>query len=108
MNTQMFPPRVGLNCTRRLNLLRRSPFICQTIILTPYKPVACALKAVGAKPNKRADSPDIYTVPALSDSNTGTLITDSLDKIYPKSVFPNNPEPLIRPFDSAYVSLFLP
>ncbi|KAG1775001.1 hypothetical protein EV702DRAFT_1199850 [Suillus placidus] len=56
-----------------------------------------------------------YTVPVLSDPNTGALITDSLEiasyleKTYPeKPIFPNNSEPLIRVFDSYHVSLIRP
>ncbi|KAG1834933.1 hypothetical protein DFJ58DRAFT_821159 [Suillus subalutaceus] len=63
---------------------------------------------------KAIDSSDVYTVPVLSDPNTGALITDSLEiasyleKTYPeKPIFPNNSEPLIRAFDSAYMSLIL-
>ncbi|KAG1727815.1 hypothetical protein EDB19DRAFT_174502 [Suillus lakei] len=87
------------------------PFV---IVWLEYSDIAAAMKAIGAKPIKRADSLD-YTVPVLSDSNTGALITDSLeivsylDKTYPgKSVFPNHSEPLIHAFDSAYMDLFLP
>ncbi|KAG1864334.1 hypothetical protein F4604DRAFT_1782958 [Suillus subluteus] len=73
------------------------------------------MKAIGAKPNKRRDGSDVYTVPVLSDPNTGALVTDSLEiacyleKTYPeKPIFPNNSEPMIRVFDSAYMSLILP
>ncbi|KAG1744385.1 hypothetical protein EDB19DRAFT_1927304 [Suillus lakei] len=81
-----------------------------------YSDIPIAMKAIGAKPNKRRrDGSDVYTVPVLSDPNTGALITDSLEiasyleKTYPeKPIFPNNSEPLIRAFDSAYMSLILP
>ncbi|KAG1864014.1 hypothetical protein C8R48DRAFT_602270 [Suillus tomentosus] len=80
-----------------------------------YSDIPIAMKAIGAKPNKRPDGSDVYTVPVLSDPNTGALITDSLeiasylDKTYPeKLVFPNNSEPLIRAFDSAISSLLRP
>ncbi|KAG1803970.1 uncharacterized protein BJ212DRAFT_1486928 [Suillus subaureus] len=80
-----------------------------------YSDIPIAMKAIGAKPNKRQDGSDVYTVPVLSDPNTGALITDSLEiasyleKTYPeKPIFPNNSEALIRAFDSAYMSLILP
>ncbi|KAG2348089.1 hypothetical protein BDR05DRAFT_957747 [Suillus weaverae] len=80
-----------------------------------YSDISVAMKAVGAKPNKRRDGSDVYTVPVLSDPNTGALITDSLEiasyleKTYPeKPIFPNNSEPLIRAFDSDHLSLVRP
>ncbi|KAG2116866.1 hypothetical protein BD769DRAFT_1056525 [Suillus cothurnatus] len=80
-----------------------------------YSDIPIAMKAVGARPNKRQDGSDVYTVPVLSDPNTGALITDSLEiasyleKTYPeKPIFPNNSEPLIRAFDSAHLSLIRP
>ncbi|KAG1805633.1 hypothetical protein EV424DRAFT_273547 [Suillus variegatus] len=67
-----------------------------------------AVKAIGAKSNKRPNGSDVHTVPVLSDPNTGALVTDSLEiasyleKTYPeKAIFPNS-EALIRTFDSAY------
>ncbi|KAG1774535.1 hypothetical protein EV702DRAFT_1032052 [Suillus placidus] len=80
-----------------------------------YSDISIAMKAIGAKPNKHRDGSDVYTVPVLSDPNTGALITDSLEiasyleKTYPeKPIFPNNSEPLIRAFDSAHFSLIRP
>ncbi|KAG2066927.1 hypothetical protein BDR04DRAFT_1106005 [Suillus decipiens] len=80
-----------------------------------YSEISIAMKAIGAKPNKRSDGSDVYTVPVLSDPNTGVLISDSLEiasyleKTYPeKPIFPNNSEPLIRAFDSAHFSLIRP
>ncbi|KAG2152784.1 hypothetical protein DEU56DRAFT_868809 [Suillus clintonianus] len=80
-----------------------------------YSDIPIAMKAIGAKPNKRRNGSDIYTVPVLSDPNTGALITDSLEiasyleKTYPeKPIFPSNSEPQIRTFDSAYPSLIRP
>ncbi|KAG1727796.1 hypothetical protein EDB19DRAFT_1914031 [Suillus lakei] len=80
-----------------------------------YSDISIAMKAVGTKPNKRRDGSDVHTVPVLSDPNTGALIADSLEiafyleKTYPeKPIFSNNSEPLIRAFDSAYVSLIRP
>ncbi|KAG2753175.1 hypothetical protein P692DRAFT_20723100 [Suillus brevipes Sb2] len=80
-----------------------------------YSDIPIAMKAIGAKPNKRRDGSDVYTVPVLSDPNTGALITDSLEiasyleKIYPeKPVFPNKSKPLIRAFDFAHSSLLRP
>ncbi|KAG1818549.1 uncharacterized protein BJ212DRAFT_98256 [Suillus subaureus] len=80
-----------------------------------YSDIPIAMKSIGAKPNKRQDGSDVYTVPVLNDPNTGALITDSLEiasyleKTYPeKPIFPNNSEPMIRAFDSAYESLTRP
>ncbi|KAG2030519.1 hypothetical protein BDR03DRAFT_928942 [Suillus americanus] len=80
-----------------------------------YLDISIAMKSIGAKPVKRRNGSDVYTIPVLSDPNTGALITDSLEivsyleKTYPeKPIFPNSSEPLIRAFDSAYMSLILP
>ncbi|KAG1780555.1 hypothetical protein EV702DRAFT_1194028 [Suillus placidus] len=88
------------------------PFVT---IWVEYSDIPIAMKAIGAKPNKRQDGSDVHTVPVLSDPNTGALITDSLEiasyleKTYPeKPIFPNNSESLIHAFDSAYMSLILP
>jgi len=73
------------------------------------------MKSIGAKQNKRPDGSDAYTVPVVSDPNTGAIITDSLEiasyleETYPeKPIFPNNSEALIRAFDSAYMGLIRP
>ncbi|KAG2032172.1 hypothetical protein BDR03DRAFT_904092 [Suillus americanus] len=80
-----------------------------------YSDIPIATKAIGAKPNKRRDGSDIYTVPVLSDPNTGALITDSLEiasyleKTYPeKPIFLDNSEPLIRAFGSAIAGFIRP
>ncbi|KAG1748572.1 hypothetical protein EDB19DRAFT_1847260 [Suillus lakei] len=81
-----------------------------------YSDISIAMKSIGAKPNgKRRDGSDVYTVPVLSDPNTGAIIIDSLEiasyleKTYPeKPIFPNNSEPLIRAFDAAHMSLIIP
>lgn len=61
------------------------------------------MKAIGAKPIKRRDDSDVYTVSILDNPNTDALIMDSLEiasyleKTYAtKPIFPNNSEPLIR------------
>ncbi|KAG1725486.1 uncharacterized protein EDB91DRAFT_1239813 [Suillus paluster] len=88
------------------------PFVT---VWVEFSDIHIAMKAIGAKPNKRQDGSDLYTVPVLNDPNTGALITDSfeivsyLEKTYPdKPIFPNNSEPLISVFDSAYVDLIRP
>ncbi|KAG1732458.1 uncharacterized protein EDB91DRAFT_675491 [Suillus paluster] len=88
------------------------PFVT---VWVEYSDIHSTMKAIGAKPNKRPDGSDVYTVPVLSDPNTGSLISDSLEiasyleKTYPeKPIFPNNSEPLIRAFDSAYMGLIFP
>lgn len=80
-----------------------------------YSEIATVLKSIGAKQNRRPDGSAVYTVPVLSDPNTGSLITDSLEiasyleKTYPeKPIFPYNSEALIRAFDYAYMSLRMP
>ncbi|KAG2116443.1 uncharacterized protein F5147DRAFT_672848 [Suillus discolor] len=81
------------------------PFVT---VWVEYSDISVAMKAIGAKPNKRSDGTDVYPVPVLSDPNTGALITDSLEiasyleKTYPeKAIFPNNSESLIRDPTSA-------
>ncbi|KAG6380705.1 hypothetical protein JVT61DRAFT_5083 [Boletus reticuloceps] len=73
-----------------------------------YPDIAPKMKEIGASPDKRLDGSELYTVPVLSDPNTGALITDSwtiavyLDETYPeKLVFPKGSGGLIRSFDSA-------
>ncbi|KIJ66492.1 hypothetical protein HYDPIDRAFT_174570 [Hydnomerulius pinastri MD-312] len=80
-----------------------------------YLDIAPKMQELGEAQNKLPDGHDGYTVPVLSDLNTGALITDSfeiaeyLDKTYPeKSVFPTNSVGLINAFDSAYVALTQP
>ncbi|KAG2749295.1 hypothetical protein P692DRAFT_20778400 [Suillus brevipes Sb2] len=74
-----------------------------------YPDIATVLKGLGLTSKKRPDGSDIYTVPVLSDPNTGALIDESLEiaayleKTYPaKPIFPHGSEMLIRVFDSAY------
>ncbi|KAG2050887.1 hypothetical protein BDR06DRAFT_959615 [Suillus hirtellus] len=88
------------------------PFVT---VWVEYSDISIAMKAIGAKPNKRSDGTDVYPVPVLSDPNTGALITDSLEiasyleKTYPeKAIFPNNSESSIREFDSAHSRLIIP
>ncbi|KAG1898946.1 uncharacterized protein F5891DRAFT_1040706 [Suillus fuscotomentosus] len=88
------------------------PFVT---VWVEYSDISIAMKAIGAKPNKRSDGTDVYPVPVLSDPNTGALITDSLEiasyleKTYPeKAIFPNNSESFIREFDSAHSRLIIP
>jgi len=95
--------------TRFVLSYKNLPFVT---LWVEYSDIPIAMKAIGAKPNKRRDGSEVYTVPVLSDPNTGALITDSLeiasylDKTYPeKPIFPNSSEPLIRAFEPAYLSL---
>ncbi|KAG0708471.1 hypothetical protein DFH29DRAFT_892758 [Suillus ampliporus] len=88
------------------------PFVT---VWVEYSDIPIAMKAIGATPNKRPDGSDIFTVPVLSDPNTGALITDSLEiasyleMTYPeKPIFPHNSEPLIRAFESAHLNLIIP
>ncbi|KAG1742239.1 uncharacterized protein EDB91DRAFT_302737 [Suillus paluster] len=85
------------------------PFVT---VWVEYSDISIAMKSIGATPSKRRDGSDVYTVPVLSDPNTGSLISDSLEiasyleKTYPeKPIFPNNSEPLIRAFDSTFMGL---
>ncbi|KAG2030524.1 hypothetical protein BDR03DRAFT_878120 [Suillus americanus] len=98
--------------TRFILSYKDIPFVTMWV---EYSDIHIAMKSIGAKPIKRRDGSEVCTVPVLSDPNTGALITDSLEiasyleKTYPeKPIFPNNSEPLIRAFDSAYLSLTLP
>ncbi|KAG0708472.1 hypothetical protein DFH29DRAFT_892766 [Suillus ampliporus] len=88
------------------------PFVT---VWVEYSDIPIAMKAIGATPNKRPDGSDVYTVPVLSDPNTGALITDSfeiasyLEKTYPeKPIFPNNSETQIRAFESVHLDLIPP
>ena len=88
------------------------PFVT---VWVEYSQIATVMKSIGAKQIKRPKGPDAYTVPVVSDPNTGALITDSieiasyLEKTYPeKPIFPHNSEALIRAFDNAVVGLIMP
>ena len=77
-----------------------------------FPDIAPKFKEIGASPLKRPDGTEQYTVPVLSDPNTGALITDSwviaeyLDKTYPeKPIFPDGSKGLISAFDSALEAL---
>ncbi|KIK96338.1 hypothetical protein PAXRUDRAFT_32446 [Paxillus rubicundulus Ve08.2h10] len=80
-----------------------------------FPDIATKMKEIGASPNKGPDGSDLYTVPVLSDPNTGALITDSwviveyLDQTYPeKSVFPHSSSGLIDAFDAAFSGAWQP
>ncbi|KIL00818.1 hypothetical protein PAXRUDRAFT_821275 [Paxillus rubicundulus Ve08.2h10] len=80
-----------------------------------FPDIATKMKEIGASQNKGSDGSDIYTVPVLSDPNTGALITDSwviseyLDKTYPeKPIFPHNSNGLINAFSAAFSGLSRP
>jgi glutathione S-transferase len=88
------------------------PFVT---VWVEYSEIAIVMKSIGAKPIKRADGSDAYTVPVISDPNTGAIITDSmeiasyLEKTYPeKLIFPHNSEALIRTFYPAHEGLLMP
>ncbi|KAI6149240.1 hypothetical protein BKA82DRAFT_1007545 [Pisolithus tinctorius] len=77
-----------------------------------YPDIAPRMKEIGARQNKLADGRDLYTLPVLSDPNTGALITDSwdiaeyLEKTYPeKPIFSNKSKGLIRAFDTTVANL---
>lgn len=54
-------------------------------VWTEFPDTTAPLKVIVAKPNKRSDGSDIYTVPVLSDSYTSTFITDYLKILFPTS-----------------------
>ena len=88
------------------------PFVT---VWVEYSEIATVMKSIGAKQIKRPDGSDVYTLPVVSDPNTGALITDSieiasyLEKTYPeKPIFPHNSEALIRAFDTAFTDLTIP
>ncbi|KAF9235126.1 hypothetical protein BU15DRAFT_89683 [Melanogaster broomeanus] len=61
-----------------------------------YPDIATKMQEIGASPGKGIDGSDFYTLPVLSDPNTGALY---LDKTYPeKPVFPNDSMGLIDAF----------
>ncbi|KAF8433566.1 hypothetical protein L210DRAFT_3556483 [Boletus edulis BED1] len=79
---------------------------------TVFVDIALKMKEIGASPNKRPDGSKVYTLPVLSDPNTGALITDSwaiavyLDETYPeKPVFLKGSRGRIRSFDSVVGAL---
>ncbi|KAL4067237.1 hypothetical protein V8B97DRAFT_1976680 [Scleroderma yunnanense] len=74
-----------------------------------YPDIAPRMKEIGATPNKRPDGSDIYTLPVISDPNTGAVVTDSwdiavyLESTYPeKPIFPKDTNGLIRALDTTY------
>jgi glutathione S-transferase len=100
-------------CATRFALSYKGlPFVT---VWVEYSEIAIVMKSIGAKQIKRPDGSDVYTVPVISDPNTGALITDSmeiasyLEKTYPeKPIFPHNSEALIRAFYSAHEGLRMP
>ncbi|KAG9313121.1 hypothetical protein JVU11DRAFT_6571 [Chiua virens] len=77
-----------------------------------YPDIAARLKEIGASPNTMRDGSVLYTVPVISDPNTGAIITDSwaiaeyLDKTYSeKPIFPKGSKSLITAFDTAMDTL---
>ncbi|KAI5995354.1 hypothetical protein EDC04DRAFT_2802275 [Pisolithus marmoratus] len=73
-----------------------------------YPDIAPRMKAIGARQNK-VDGREMYTLPVVSDPNTGALITDSweiaayLETTYPeKPIFPNKSKGLIHALDTAF------
>ena len=77
-----------------------------------YPDIAPRMKEIGASPNKLLDGGEQYTLPVISDPNTGAIVTDSfaiaqyLDKTYPeKPIFPPGSEGLISAFDSTLFAL---
>ncbi|KAI6136157.1 hypothetical protein F5141DRAFT_1072855 [Pisolithus sp. B1] len=80
-----------------------------------FPDIAPRMKEIGARKNRLADGAEMYTLPVLSDPNTGALVTDSweiaeyLEKTYPeKSIFSHNSKGLIRAFTTAVISLVQP
>jgi glutathione S-transferase len=82
-----------------------------------YSEISVAMKSIGATPIGRKDrhGSDVYTIPVLSDPNTGAIITDSieiasyLEKTYPeKLIFPNNSESFVRTLNSTHHNLIFP
>ncbi|KIK36180.1 hypothetical protein CY34DRAFT_780612, partial [Suillus luteus UH-Slu-Lm8-n1] len=101
----------------KLRLVLRYKNIPFVTLWVKYAEISIAMKSIGSTPIGRKDrhGSDVYTIPVLSNPNTGAIITDSLEiasyleKTYPeKPIFPNNSEPLICALDSTHVSLILP
>ncbi|KAF8844170.1 hypothetical protein BDN67DRAFT_963274 [Paxillus ammoniavirescens] len=80
-----------------------------------FPDIASKMKEIGASPNKGPDGSELYTVPVLSDPNTGALITDSsviaeyLEQTYPeKPIFSHSSNGLINAFYAAFAGLLQP
>ncbi|KAI6154080.1 hypothetical protein BKA82DRAFT_998445 [Pisolithus tinctorius] len=78
-----------------------------------YADIASRMKEIGARQNKFPDGRELYTLPVLSDPNTGALVTDSwkiaeyLEETYPdKPIFSNKSKGLILAFDTAASNLW--
>ena len=105
-------PRSIVSFNERLRFVLGYKNLPFETVWVEYPDIAPKLKEIGASANKLRDGREQYTVPVLSDPNTGALITDSwviaeyLDKTYPeKPVFPEGSKGLITAFDSALEAL---
>ena len=101
--------RSSNECARFVLGYKNLPF---ETVWVEYPDIAPKLKEIGASPSKRSDGSELYTVPVLSDPNTGAVITDSwviaeyLDKTYPEEpIFPKGSKGLISAFESALGAL---
>ena len=80
--------------------------------------IALKLKEIGGAPTKKKDSQDFYTLPAIHDSDTGRVITEStniaayLDEKYPDRplLFPKEIEThaAVSAFISVYIQKWTP
>jgi len=91
--------RYGLN-------MKRLPYKTQWVESPDIEPLAIRL---GGAPNgTKPDGSALYTLPMISDPNTGKVVTDSfaiasyLDETYPDNVtlFPANTQPLVAAFEA--------
>ena len=79
-----------------------------------YPDIEALAKRIGASPTKRGRTRVLYTIPIISDPNTGKVVSDSfriaeyLDATYPegRTLFPRGTKPLIAAFDSALTTVF--
>lgn len=82
-----------------------------------YPDIESVCKRIGAKPtSKKSDGSDLYTLPTITDSSTGAVISDSaaiakyLDETYPETprLFPAGKEAAIALAESYFMTNFVP
>lgn len=96
-------------CRRFVLSYKNLPF---TTIWVEYANITTKSKEIGASPTACPDGSKCFTLPILSDPNTGTVVSDSwdiaqyLDETYPeKPIFPNGSKGLIKAFEPRMAAL---
>ena len=97
---------INLNASRRYALnIKGIPYKTEWVEFPDIEPLA---KKIGAAPTILTDGTPAYSVPIISDPNTGKVISDSfliaeyLDATYPdgRTLFPPGTKPLFAAFES--------